>query len=377
MNEQTCLFVTHQARLKCLFNEFMNPNRIQDLIPYRFMNGCVLRLTLMYDTMELSLVDNGEIDESKPGYIFYVKPDVNEPDVNYTQPRQPPKESSYRIITFRDISVDTPSSIQEYMNPTLKIVYYLIRHGQGTHNVTSGTTKKYNQVFGEADAELTNIGIQQASDVGDKLAVLLKDSNTVDHIFVSDLIRTQQTAATIYKQLSSKEVNVTKRLVVIPCSHELTYSRQGCDGNQWSVPRENMTKCIQIKDCQKIVYDIPVDWSVYNAFYNGTRRSRTSDNKCRTTNMIVSSVAYSVGQTTPKFIQNTPSNDLGDTTQQALIQTNPGIYPSNVLGDTTQQALIQNNPGIYLGGYTKRKKRNTKRKKRNTKRKKRNTRQRT
>jgi len=93
--------------------------------------------------------------------------------------------------------------------------------------------------------------------------------------------------------------------------------------------------------------------------------------------MIVSSVAYSVGQTTPKFIQNTPSNDLGDTTQQALIQTNPGIYPSNVLGDTTQQALIQNNPGIYLGGYTKRKKRNTKRKKRNTKRKKRNTRQRT
>ena len=356
MNEKTCLFVTHQARLKCLFNEFMNPNRIQDLIPYRFMNGCVLRLTLMYDTMELSLVDNGEIDESKPGYIFYVKPDVNEPDVNYTQPRQPPKESSYRIITFRDISVDTPSSIQEYMSPTLKIVYYLIRHGQGTHNVTSGTTKKYNQVFGEADAELTNIGIQQASDVGDKLAVLLKDSNTVDHIFVSDLIRTQQTAATIYKQLSSKEVNVTKRLVVIPCSHELTYSRQGCDGNQWSVPRENMTKCIQIKDCQKIVYDIPVDWSVYNAFYNGTRRSRTSDNKCRTTNMIVSSVAYSVGQTTPEFIQNTPSN---------------------VLGETTQQTLIQNNPGIYLGGYTKRKKRNTKRKKRNTKRKKRNTRQRT
>jgi hypothetical protein len=331
----------------------------------------------MYDTMELSLVDNGEIDESKPGYIFYVKPDVNEPDVNYTQPRQPPKESSYRIITFRDISVDTPSSIQEYMNPTLKIVYYLIRHGQGTHNVTSGTTKKYNQVFGEADAELTNIGIQQASDVGDKLAVLLKDSNTVDHIFVSDLIRTQQTAATIYKQLSSKEVKVTKRLVVIPCSHEITYSRQGCDGNQWSVPRENMTKCIQIKDCQKIVYDIPVDWSVYNAFYNGTRRSRTSDNKCRTTNMIVSSVAYSVGQTTPEFIQNTPSNVLGDTTQQALIQNNPGIYPSNVLGETTQQALIQNNPGIYLGGYTKRKKRNTKRKKRNTKRKKRNTRQRT
>ena len=377
MNEQTCLFVTHQARLKCLFNEFMNPNRIQDLIPYRFMNGCVLRLTLMYDTMELSLVDNGEIDESKPGYIFYVKPDVNEPDVNYTQPRQPPKESSYRIITFRDISVDTPSSIQKYMNPTLKIVYYLIRHGQGTHNVTSGTTKKYNQVFGEADAELTNIGIQQASDVGDKLAVLLKDSNTVDHIFVSDLIRTQQTAATIYKQLSSKEVNVTKMLVVIPCSHELTYSGQGCDGNQWSVPRENMTKCIQIKDCQKIVYDIPVDWSVYNAFYNGTRRSHTSDNKCRTTNMIVSSVAYSVGQTTPDFIQNTPSNDLGDTTQQALIQNNPGIYPSNVLGETTQQALIQNNPGIYLGGYTKRKKRNTKRKKRNTKRKKRNTRQRT
>jgi hypothetical protein len=345
----------------------------------------------MYETMELSLVENGKIDESKPGYIFYVKPNVNEPEINYTQPRDQSNET-YRIITFRDITAYTPSSIQEYMNPNLKIVYYLIRHGQGTHNVTSGATKKYNQVFGEADAELTNIGIQQASDVGDKLADLLRDT-TVNYIFVSDLIRTQQTAATLYKQLSSKDVNVTKKLVVIPCSHELTYSRQGCDGNQWGVPKENMTNCIQNKDCQRMVYDIPVDWSLYNAFYNGTRRSGTSDNKCRTTNMIVSSVAYmyTVGQTNPAFRQTAqpaliqqadpgiyPSNVLGETTQQALIQTNPGIYPSNVLGETTQQALIQQaDPEAYLGGYSKRKKRNTKRKKRNTKRKKRNTRQRT
>lgn len=375
MSEQTCLFVTHQARLKCLFNEFMNPGRIQDLIPYRFMNGCVLRLTVMYDTMELSLADNGKIDESKPGYIFYVKPDVNEPEINYTEPRQPPN-ASYRIITFRDIRVDTPSSIKEYMNPTSKMVYYLIRHGQGTHNVTSGATKKYNQVFGEADAELTNVGIQQASEVGDKLAELLKQSNTVNYIFVSDLIRTQQTAATLCKQLSAQNVSIPKTLVVIPCSHELTYSRQGCDGNQWSVPKENMTKCIQIKDCQRMVYDIPVDWSVYNAFYNGTRRSRTSENKCRNTNMIVSSLAYmySFGRTNPSI---TPSNDLGEATRQALIQTNPGVYPSNVLGETTQQALIQTNPGVYNGGYSIRKGRTTKRKRRTTKRKRRKTRQRT
>ena len=344
MPEQTCLFVTHQARLKCLFNEVMNPNRLQDLIPYRFMNGCVLRLTVVMDRMVLSLVDNGDIEESKPGYIFYVKPDVNESEINYTTPRQRPNES-YRIITFREIIIDTPSSIKKYMNPELKIVYYLIRHGQGTHNVTSGASKRYNQLFGDMDAELTTPGISQAETVGDKLVELLQGT-PVNYIFVSDLIRTQQTAATLYKRLSNQNVNIiTKKLVVIPCSHELTYSRQGCDGNQWSTPKENMARCVNITDCQRMVYDVPVDWSLYDVFYNGTRRRSHTDNKCRTTNMIVSSIAYMYSDEQPKSV------------------TPPSIvYPIEDLGETTQQALIQNNPGVYLGGYIRKQKRKTKRK---------------
>jgi len=120
--------------------------------------------------------------------------------------------------------------------------FYLVRHGDGIHNKAKADGKK--GIFGPnlIDAELTLDGKSQAIEAGNKLKSLLGHT-PIDYLFASDLKRTRQTLEGVLGQgilLSNPKSNV----IILPCSHELDYKKNSCDGNQPNIfSAENKTSC--------------------------------------------------------------------------------------------------------------------------------------
>jgi broad specificity phosphatase PhoE len=180
--------------------------------------------------------------------------------------------------------------------------FYLIRHGEATHNLY----KKYN-VFRKYDTSLTQTGLIQASRAGDSFGNPDGKINA-NYIFVSDLKRTHQTLEQIYDKLKP---NINK-VFVLPCAHELKYKKgtktrkKGyCDGSQdfsQYITNENKTSCKYIDKCDKKLGENVLDWKYYDLFYNkskkdeniyqnvlkkGKRKTRRKSRKtCKNTNMI-------------------------------------------------------------------------------------------
>jgi broad specificity phosphatase PhoE len=99
---------------------------------------------------------------------------------------------------------------------------YLVRHGETNYNVLN-----IHNDDPAVDVHLTETGIKQA----EKLADMLKEIS-VEHIFVSELTRTQQTAKIInkYHQL---EITIDKRL---------NDNKSGYEGQPDSVHHEQLGK---------------------------------------------------------------------------------------------------------------------------------------
>jgi hypothetical protein len=266
----------------------------------RFKNGCVLEFKITTSNIQVKLVYDGIVDEEKPKYVYYVSPS-SPPD---------PKVAAgkYKTTLFKEINIP---NVMYNVSPGYAYVFYLIRHGQGEHNVLKGMSKKWGALAVSStykDPSLTNTGVQQAIEIGQKLQVILEQQNQkVDYLFASDLKRTRQTLYYILQPMDSDPALRHKQINILPCSEELNYTaNKNCDSSQWATPNENISLCNPFKDYAKTsLLDLcqnergnHVSWKNYTAFYGtGTRNSpgKYKPQQCRDTDMIKQAILYIQG----------------------------------------------------------------------------------
>lgn len=332
----TSIIFTHQARLRCLIHGIMygknkivggdsdvglrnalyeRPQELLDLdkeaiwndsLPeepinlsskeevYRFKNASMLKITINSQTISVNLMINGVVDEMKKDYVYYVKPGTEEEDV-YA------REGRYKVVPFTPI--EKPNT--EYDVGDNTYIFYLVRHGQATHNVYKTKDKFFAQITRKKDTHLTDAGTNQALQSGEEARVLISSGNVAmmlppSYLFASDLMRTRETLVSF---LNGMGIPYTTDIIVLPCSHELDYKKDGnCDAKAGLLSSaENITSCaINIDSCKKIdKYN--VDWSAYDNFYkNGTgvgmRSGICTDKscnayKCKNTDMLKEAIS--------------------------------------------------------------------------------------
>lgn len=272
----------------------------------RFKNGCILEFKITTSNIQVRLVYDGIVDEEKPKYVYYVSPS-SAPD---------PKVAAgkYQTTLFKEINIP---NVMYDVSPGYTYIFYLIRHGQGEHNVLKGMSKKWGALAVSSkykDPSLTNTGVQQAIEIGQKLQVILDQQNQkIDYLFASDLKRTRQTLYYILQPMDSDPTLRHKQINILQCSEELNYTaNKNCDSSQWATPNENISLCNPFKDYAKA--GLPdlcqnergnyASWKNYTAFYGtGTRNSpgKYKPQQCRDTDMIKQAILY---------IQGVGKNDL-------------------------------------------------------------------
>jgi phosphohistidine phosphatase SixA len=272
----------------------------------RFKNGCVLEFKITTSNIQVKLVYDGIVDEEKPDYVYYVSPS-SAPD---------PKVAAgkYKTTLFKEINIP---NVMYSVSPGYTYIFYLIRHGQGEHNILKGMSKKWGALAVSStykDPSLTNTGVQQAIEIGQKLQVILDRQNQkVDYLFASDLKRTRQTLYYILQPMDGDPALRHKQINILQCSEELNYTaNKNCDSSQWATPNENISLCNPFKDYAKA--GLPnlcqnergnyASWKNYTAFYGtGTRSNpgKYKPQKCRDTDMIKQAILY---------IQGVGKNDL-------------------------------------------------------------------
>ena len=268
-NKFVSIIATHQARIRCYLSSILG-KPIE-----RFMNGAVLRIEINPTDLLCSLVYQGELNEVKPEKKYYV---INNND----------SSPNYTAIPFPDVRV--PS---KYNTNGETYVFFVIRHGQGTHNILKGFQKKRAAVFGNKDTRLTDTGFEQAAMTGH---MMTKNAEflSATSLFSSDLVRTIETLVTVLNQDRNQTISnriAGKEIIVLPCAHELNYDKSGsCDGSssQAMLGNENKSSCKSINDCISSYQGFQINWNYYNSFYgNGTRMKSGSNRKhCRNTNFL-------------------------------------------------------------------------------------------
>ena len=272
----------------------------------RFKNGCVLEFKITTSNIQVKLVYDGIVDEEKPKYVYYVS--------SSSAPDPKVAAGKYQTTLFKDINIP---NVMYNVSPGVTYIFYLIRHGQAAHNVLKGMSKKWGSIAVSStykDTSLTNAGVQQAIEIGQKLQVTLDEQQQkIDYLFASDLKRTRQTLYYILQPMDSDPALRHKQINILPCSEELNYTaNKNCDSSQWATPNENISLCNPFKDYAKA--GLPdlcqnergnhVSWKNYTAFYGtGTRNSpgKYKSQLCRDTDMIKQAILY---------IQGVGKNDL-------------------------------------------------------------------
>jgi broad specificity phosphatase PhoE len=293
------LLVSHNARMRCFLDslkglkDMSSSKLIDNIMKYklgssnekeiRFMNGAVLKISLKGNSNEgkIELFFQGSVNKRKPGLYFTESEDI--PNGN---------------VAFGKYTFDYSASFNIEKLP-YDIDFYIVRHGEGTHNVDK--SKAFTFIQGKGfDPKLTTNGEKQAEEAGAKL-----NGIKFDIVFVSRLDRTKQTAYLILEK--SNNLNDKTVLTVLPCSHELNYSKSGnCDKANSMIPRapENISNCEDKKktydactpECCKFQMTkngakygtiVPVEWVEYNNFFYSQTKHH-----CRDTNMIKEAVQY-------------------------------------------------------------------------------------
>ena len=266
----------------------------------RFKNGCVLEFKITTSNIQVKLIYDGIVDEEKPKYVYYVS--------SSSAPDPKVAAGKYQTTLFKDINIP---NVMYNVSPGYTYVFYLIRHGQAAHNVLKGMSKKWGSIAVSStykDTSLTNAGVQQAIEIGQKLQVTLDEQQQkIDYLFASDLKRTRQTLYYILQPMDSDPALRHKQINILPCSEELNYTaNKNCDSSQWVTPNENISLCNPFKDYAKA--GLPdlcqnergnyVSWKNYTAFYGTGTRSNPGKYKpqlCRDTDMIKQAILYIQG----------------------------------------------------------------------------------
>ncbi len=284
------IIVTHNGRLRCLM----------DLLGYtgsaenKFKNCAILKIVIDGTKCEYSvdLIYSGELASSSKKQNGGGKSDKY-----YVTKQETRGEKEVNFICKTENIEKLKLTKDDVGNNTF--TFYIIRHGDGEHNKAKEEGHKvWSTLFTNKilDAKLTPNGIDQATIAGKSLKTQL-DGEKIDYLFTSDLIRTRQTLESVINQ----EIILSKpesKVIILPCSHELDYNPEGCDGNKSVVSVENSVSCKLEKDnkeyyCSKIKYGnsiINLDWDFYKLFYNYKQKAYMSSSKdrfnCRNTSML-------------------------------------------------------------------------------------------
>ena len=276
----------------------------------RFMNAALLKMVVNESRITIVMQYSGEVDvKEKKGdsYVYYINPK----DESMFSDRV--KQGDFLTIPFQPVVI--PNLIFQTDKNDTDYVFYLIRHGQGEHNVLKGFSKMNAPI----DANLTQEGIAQAVRSGENFMKKIASSSSsplFDYLFGSDLRRTRDTVAAFLQPFPKNIGNLhhTDPIYILPCAHELSYSVKNgsCDGNQGITPNENKSSCtskscttttpffnnkkVQItaneKDDSEIVNKRALNWEYYDNFYKGNRNKPGSGSqRCRNTNMIKEAIA--------------------------------------------------------------------------------------
>ena len=255
---------THSARLRCLLNSLDIPLAIN----CRFKNCAILKFEIDTTSITISLVYEGEV-EGEDGKKYYV---IRNPNRN---------EEQFNMLTSKTDKPYNSLHIKREDIGEVKYVIYAMRHGDGEHNaaIISGEKTKLVLLGKLKDAKLTQKGIQQATTAGcNLLLILYSQKQTPKYYLASDLYRTRQTLRSAFPGITE--------IIVLPCSHELNFKNNVCDGHQYYTPQENISSC-NSKDKRTIVDPLnkcEANWVFYDNFYYSPIFRRRQH--CRDTSMI-------------------------------------------------------------------------------------------
>ena len=261
-NTYTSIIVTHNGKIRCLldklgFSDDLNYNTKK----LKFKNCVILKLEITSNQMSINMVDPGDLS----------------------------KEDNYDTsLYFTSFDKVLDNGIKKAENNTF--IFYLIRHGDGTHNKAKirGTNEKI------TDPSLTKIGEEQCIQAGRKLCDLQVNFN---FLFVSELVRTRQT---LYKILQggiifSPFYHQLNKVIVLPCSRELVYNSKNCDVDEVTTQEndmlcnpiitENPDYCHFLPPVDNInANNLTIDWSHYINFHRVQNIRRSAN--CKKTEMI-------------------------------------------------------------------------------------------
>lgn len=337
---RTSIVVTHNARLRCLFDNFFTEymRKIRDdynkhhsgekpIKEIRFKNGCILEWKIDYSEhkvdFRIRMVWSGSVTKKKPGLYFVTKTDAERDKEISEQHKTRLTDIEFpEMVQSKGGTVHTPGlwPINFKLNESdfgeaRNHVIYVVRHGESVHNVKSIIPNL------KRDTVLTPYGVEETKRTGNELFRIFRHAkyNKI-YYFASDLRRTRQTMGIIDDALSEGKIpDLPKEIIIIPCAHELSYIPGGnCDERNINkfVPFENVNTCRQpqynlncnnkklktttkLRCCIAGDRDLEVDWHFYNNFYKKNleenKKGKNYKDKnfpCMNTNMIYQIIHY-------------------------------------------------------------------------------------
>ncbi len=280
---------THDGRMRCFVKQFFDDEK-NDINNTRFMNCAILKLELSGENATLSLIHSGHVDDEKRQYFASGKDIEISDDTLWNLNHKLQKKiigKGFQPITKKLQEIRLLDNIKLSGK---KINIYIIRHGQGSHNIKN---KLSPSKIMTKDPELTVTGIQQAIIANHVFKQYIGDT-PIDLAFCSKLHRTFQTLGivlSIDESTSRKDITLEKftlnyqQIIVLPCAHELHFkkskSNKNCDELNSSriVANENKSKCSNLEKDKNSSYCKGRDWNYYIEF-------KKNKNKCKNTNMI-------------------------------------------------------------------------------------------
>ena len=281
----TSVIVSHNYRMQCLLRHFKFIKSSNKKI--EFKNCAILQLVVMKGITTISLIYEGESKDSTK--IYYTKDNLQE---------------SQNI------------SIKNNIKENSVYIFYIVRHGMGTHNLPTSLHLEYN-------TQLTQEGILQATRAGVFFLNYLRETTQrIDHYFTSDLQRTRQTLSHILEAFYPIKNNKYHNILIatiLPCSNEVHVNLNGqCNkGNLLINGYENYPGCTlqnisdPYSECNNIKMNnfiISFNWRIYLNFYNQTMRT-ISSKECNGNNMILCAIKF-INEPLNSTKLNNPNSNL-------------------------------------------------------------------
>lgn len=197
--------VSHQTRIRTILENFTN---YKDIVKekIRFFNGAILKIVI---DPRINGEYKGTVELVYPGDDASVK----KGEAYFTTKN----DERYRSHTFPTLSYKPEGACEP-------MTIYLIRHGEGEHNVKETGIKGISKKMGikPLDAPLTVNGIEQANVCGIFLANYFEQKYEKIYFFASYLRRSQQTVACIANKIQTKvDASISHKIVILSCINEI------------------------------------------------------------------------------------------------------------------------------------------------------------